>query len=315
MATSLLALLDDIATVLDDVAAMTKVTAGRTAGVLGDDLALNAEQVSGVRASRELPVVWAVFKGSARNKLILVPTALLLAAFAPSLIQALLMLGGAYLCFEGFEKVAGRLLHHDDDQPTSEDVSAALRNPAIDMAAFEREKIKGAIRTDFVLSAEIIVISLGTVQAADFITQVLTIITIAVLMTFGVYGLVAGIVRLDDVGLRLSKSERAAGKWLGYRILEAAPYLMKGLTIVGTAAMFLVGGGIFVHGIAPLHHLAESAMAIAGSVEIAAALVTILASMVINGVTGLFVGGMLVPVVSGTKKLFRLIGTQNKDTE
>jgi len=307
MSTSLFALLDDIATVLDDVAAMTKVAAGRTAGVLGDDLALNAEQVSGVRADRELPVVWAVFKGSARNKGILVPLALLLAAFAPFLIQPLLILGGCYLCFEGFEKVFAKYLHPGEEDTTAAQVVSALRNPDIDLVEFEQEKIKGAIRTDFVLSAEIIVISMGTVQDAAFTTQVFTVITMAVLMTIGVYGLVAGIVKLDDAGLHLTQT--ADGNkfqaWTGERILDFAPYLMKGLSIVGTAAMFLVGGGIILHGIAPLHHVLEVLLVSIETLPGGSAL-TLLTTVVANAVTGLIAGGFLVALIT----LFNRIRTK-----
>ena len=307
MSTSLFALLDDIATVLDDVAAMTKVAAGRTAGVLGDDLALNAEQVSGVRAERELPVVWAVFKGSARNKGILVPLALLLAAFAPFLIQPLLILGGCYLCFEGFEKVFAKYLHPGEEDTTAAQVVSALRNPDIDLVEFEQEKIKGAIRTDFVLSAEIIVISMGTVQDAAFITQVFTVITMAVLMTIGVYGLVAGIVKLDDAGLHLTQT--ADGNkfraWAGERILDFAPYLMKGLSIVGTAAMFLVGGGIILHGNAPLHHVLQVLLVSIETLPGGSAL-PLLASLVANAVTGLIAGGVLVALLT----LFNRIRTR-----
>ena len=307
MSTSLFALLDDIATVLDDVAAMTKVAAGRTAGVLGDDLALNAEQVSGVRADRELPVVWAVFKGSARNKGILVPLALLLAAFAPFLIQPLLILGGCYLCFEGFEKVFAKYLHPGEEDTTAAQVVSALRNPDIDLVEFEQEKIKGAIRTDFVLSAEIIVISMGTVQDAAFITQVFTVITMAVLMTIGVYGLVAGIVKLDDAGLHLTQT--ADGNkfqaWTGERILDFAPYLMKGLSTVGTAAMFLVGGGIILHGIAPLHHVLEVLLVSIEALPGGSAL-TLLTTIVANAVTGLIAGGVLVALLT----LFNRIRTR-----
>jgi uncharacterized protein len=257
---SLFALLDDIATILDDVAVMTKVAAKKTAGVLGDDLALNAEQVSGVRAERELPVVWAVAKGSAVNKLILVPAALVISAFAPWAVTPLLMLGGAFLCYEGCEKLAHKLLHSAaEDQAHHAEHVGAVANPAIDLVAFEKTKIRGAIRTDFVLSAEIIVITLGTVASAPFGKQVAVLSTIAILMTVGVYGLVAGIVKLDDAGLRLT-SDTGRSAWaeskqsIGRFFLWGAPYLMKGLSIAGTAAMFLVGGGILVHGLPMLHH-------------------------------------------------------------
>ncbi len=247
---SLLALIDDIATVLDDVAILTKVAAKKTAGVLGDDLALNAEQVSGVKADRELPVVWAVAKGSGVNKLILVPSALAISTFAPWAVTPLLMLGGAFLCFEGFEKLAHKYLHSKaEDAAHHAELVHALQDPAIDLVAFEKEKIKGAVRTDFVLSAEIIVITLGTVAAAPFLTQLSVLAGIAVLMTVGVYGLVALIVKLDDFGLFLRRFSNAFARKIGTGLVNAAPYLMKFLTIAGTAAMFLVGGGIIVHGI------------------------------------------------------------------
>lgn len=300
MSSSLLALLDDIATVLDDVTVMTKVAAGRTAGVLGDDLALNAEQVSGVRAERELPVVWAVFKGSARNKLFLVPAALLLAAFAPFMIQPLLMLGGCYLCFEGFEKVFGGFLHPGEKEAEAQEVLNALHDPNVDLVEFEQNKIKGAIRTDFVLSAEIIVIAMGTVQESAYSTQVGTVIAIAVLMTIGVYGLVAAIVKLDDAGLHLVQTAdgNKAKAWFGDRILAFAPYLMKGLSVVGTAAMFLVGGGIILHGIAPLHHFVEAMLVPVEEIETLGTVLSILAGMLANAVVGIIAGGLLVPVVS-----------------
>ncbi|WPL17916.1 Inner membrane protein YedI [Thiorhodovibrio winogradskyi] len=268
MATTLLALIDDIASVLDDVSLLTKVAARKTASVLGDDLALNAEQVAGVRASRELPVVWAVAKGSLVNKAILVPTALLISALAPWAIMPLLMIGGLYLCFEGVEKIAHKFLHSPAENAAHQgELSAALRDPGVDLATLEQDKIKGAIRTDFILSAEIIVITLGTVAGANFLSQVLVLIGIAIVMTVGVYGLVAGIVRLDDGGALLVQREgetldarlqRAFGRF----ILSLAPWLMKFLSVAGTIAMFLVGGGIIAHGIpvlhAPIHHLAEA---------------------------------------------------------
>lgn len=305
MATSLLALLDDIATVLDDVTVMTKIAAGRTAGVLGDDLALNAEQVSGVRAERELPVVWSVFKGSARNKFILVPAALALAAFAPFMIQPLLMLGGCYLCFEGFEKIAGKFLHPGEKEAEMAEVLEALHDPKTDLVEFEQQKIKGAIRTDFVLSAEIIVIAMGTVQEAAWVTQVLTVIAIAVLMTIGVYGLVAAIVKLDDAGMHLVQTggESGAKRWFGERILDFAPYLMKGLTIVGTAAMFLVGGGIIAHGIPPLHHALEALIAPLATIELAGGALVMTVTLFSNAIVGIITGGLLAPIVTFAQKL------------
>jgi len=283
-ASSLLALIDDIATVLDDVAILTKVAAKKTAGVLGDDLALNAQQVAGVNADRELPVVWAVARGSFVNKLILVPAALAISAFAPWLVMPLLMVGGAFLCYEGFEKLAHRFLHaKDEDAARHKELAQALVDPAADLVAFEKDKIKGAIRTDFILSAEIVAITLGTVAQSNFATQFTVLSGIAILMTVGVYGLVAGIVKLDDAGLHLSRRRgggtfAAMQRGLGAAVLRAAPWLMKGLSVAGTAAMFLVGGGILVHGIPALHHLGESA----GT----------LASLALNGAAGIVAGGL-----------------------
>jgi predicted DNA repair protein MutK len=258
---SLFALIDDIASLLDDVAVLAKVAARKTAGVLGDDLALNAQQVSGVSAARELPVVWAVARGSLLNKSILVPAALAISAFAPWAVTPLLMLGGAFLCFEGFEKVAHRFLHPQDVGAARQAALAqAVADPALDLVAFERDKIKGAVRTDFILSAEIIAITLGTVAASPLATQVAVLAGIAVLMTVGVYGAVAGIVKLDDLGLWLAGRGSALAQSLGRGIVRAAPWLMKSLSVAGTVAMFTVGGGILVHGIGPLHHAIEGAV-------------------------------------------------------
>ena len=269
---SLLTLIDDIATLLDDVSVMTKVAAKKTAGVLGDDLALNAQQVSGVNADRELPVVWAVAKGSMINKVILVPAALAISALEHwlhsrginvPLITPLLMLGGAFLCYEGVEKLAHKFLHgKDEDVKHHVELIKAVADEKIDMVAFEKDKIKGAIRTDFILSAEIIVISLGTVAQEVFTRQLSVLVAIALIMTVGVYGLVGGIVKLDDLGLLLNRDTRDNAlsklkRGIGGAILRGAPYLMKFLSIAGTAAMFLVGGSILVHGIAPLHHFIE----------------------------------------------------------
>ena len=287
---SLLALLDDIASILDDVSLMTKVAAKKTAGVLGDDLALNAQQVAGVRAERELPVVWAVAVGSLKNKAILVPAALAISAFAPWAITPLLMVGGAYLCFEGFEKIAHKYLHPDDSHKA--ELAQALRDPQVDLVALEKDKIKGAIRTDFILSAEIIAITLGTVQASPFTTQVTVLSSIAIVMTMGVYGLVAGIVKLDDGGLYLSQ-RAGAGAWAGFTrgfgrgILWVAPWLMKGLSVAGTIAMFLVGGGILTHGIAPLRHWIEALAAKAGGLM--ASIVPVLGDAAVGVVAGALV--------------------------
>ena len=265
MASSLLALLDDIATVLDDVAILTKLSAKKTAGVLGDDLALNAQQVAGVRADRELPVVWAVARGSLLNKAILVPVALLISVFAPWAVTPLLMIGGAFLCFEGFEKLAHRFLHGGEAEAAHHaELTRALADPNVDLRTVERDKIRGAVRTDFILSAEIIAITLSTVAGQPLATQFAVLAGIAIVMTVGVYGLVAGIVKLDDAGLALSRREGAAQS-LGRAIMAAAPWLMKALSVAGTAAMFLVGGGILTHGIGPLHHAIESLSAAAGA--------------------------------------------------
>ena len=314
MASSLLALIDDIASVLDDIATLTKVATGKTSGVLGDDLALNAQQVTGVRADRELPVVWAVAKGSFRNKAVLVPAALLISAFAPWAVTPLLMIGGAFLCFEGLEKLAHRFLHSKaEDTAHNRELAQALTQP-VDMATLENDKIKGAIRTDFVLSAEIIAITLGTVAAAPLLTQVSVLTGIAVIMTVGVYGLVAGIVKLDDAGLHLSRKPAArvlgrAQRGLGRGILLAAPWLMKGLSIAGTAAMFLVGGGILVHGVPAVHHLVEAlAHRAAAALPGIGDAVGTLAPAAMNGVAGVIAGALVFVVVQGVKRVLRPAG-------
>ena len=301
MASSLFILLDDIAAVLDDVAVMTKVAAKKTAGVLGDDLALNAQQVSGVNADRELPVVWAVAKGSFINKLILVPSALAISVFMPAAITPLLMLGGAFLCFEGFEKIAHRWLHPQEAKAQETEHRKAVANPAVDLVAFEKAKVKGAIRTDFILSAEIVVISLGTVAAASFGQQVAVLSSIAMLMTVGVYGLVAGIVKLDDAGLALSKSPSAANRTLGAGLLAVAPKLMKTLSIVGTAAMFMVGGSILSHGIPALHHAAEAAAATASGIPGGGVLIT----TAFDALVGVAAGALVVLLVTVGQKLWK----------
>lgn len=290
---SLFALLDDIATILDDVALMTKKAASKTAGVLGDDLALNAQQVSGVVANRELPVVWSVAKGSFVNKLILVPAALALNKFAPVAVTPLLMIGGAYLCYEGVEKLVHHFLHRSKKSvEEAEQEIEKLASGEVD----EKGKIKGAIRTDFVLSAEIIVISLGVVASKPFVTQALVLSSIALIMTVGVYGLVACIVKLDDLGLFLSQKDGAVQK-LGRGILWAAPLLMKTLSIVGTIAMFLVGGQILVHGIPAVHHWIEHVTHGLG------ALLETLLPMLFDGVFGVVAGAVVLAVVHPMTKL------------
>jgi len=283
---SLLVLIDDIAAILDDVAVLTKVAAKKTAGVLGDDLALNAQQVAGVAAERELPVVWAVCVGSLKNKLILVPAALAISAFVPWAVTPLLMIGGIYLCLEGVEKLAHPWLHSEaEDAAHHAGELAAVADESIDLAVFEAEKIKGAIRTDFVLSAEIIVIALGTVATQPFTTQVSVLAGIGLIMTVGVYGIVAGIVKMDDVGAWLLLNGRGIMKLIGKGLLLAAPKLMKTLTIVGTAAMFLVGGGILSHGFPPVHHGIELLANMAGSLSG-------LISMLLDAVLGIVAGAV-----------------------
>jgi hypothetical protein len=298
MATSLLVLLDDIASVLDDVALMTKVAAKKTAGVLGDDLALNAQQVAGVQSDRELPVVWAVARGSLLNKVILVPAALLIASFAPWAITPLLMVGGAFLCFEGVEKLAHKWLHDPaDDAAERAALTQALSDPALDLVALEKQKIQGAVRTDFILSAEIVVISLGTVADAPLAQQAAVLAGIALVMTLGVYGLVAGIVKLDDAGLWLSRRAGAAQQALGRGLLAFAPWLMKALSVVGTLAMFLVGGGILAHGVPALHHLVDGWVAGAGAAV--AMLLPLLADLVV----GVVAGAVVLAVVTVVQRL------------
>lgn len=298
---SLLVLIDDIATVLDDVALMTKMAAKKTAGVLGDDLALNAQQVSGVRAEREIPVVWAVAKGSFVNKLILVPSALAISAFVPWLVTPLLMVGGAYLCFEGFEKLAHKFLHSkEEDEAEHTQLTEAVADPATDLVAYEKDKIKGAIRTDFILSAEIIAITLGTVADASLTQQVVVMSGIAIVMTVGVYGLVAGIVKLDDLGLWLAQKPGQMAKKIGGGILSAAPYMMKTLSVVGTAAMFLVGGGILTHGVPVVHHWIESIGAAAGSAGF-------VVPVLINGVAGIIAGAVVLAVVTLVGKIWKAV--------
>lgn len=318
---SLLALIDDIASILDDVAvmskvavkkagsalddvaAMSKVAVKKTAGVLGDDLALNANQVTGVHTDRELPVVWAVAKGSLVNKAILVPAALAISALIPWAITPLLMLGGAYLCYEGFEKIADKFLHDPDEAAHHAKHLQALTDPAADLVAVEKDKIKGAIRTDFILSAEIIVIALGTVAQAAFGKQVAVLVAIALLMTVGVYGIVAAIVKLDDVGLHLSQ-KNGGGAWcrlqrsIGSALLNLAPWLMKSLSVIGTAAMFMVGGGILTHGIPGAHewieHLAHGAGSFLGAVL----------PILLDALVGVIAGAIIVAIVAATTKLF-----------
>ncbi|MEE9494146.1 MAG: DUF808 domain-containing protein [Gammaproteobacteria bacterium] len=307
--TSLLTLIDDIATLLDDVAILSKLALKKTAGVLGDDLALNAEQVSGVQADRELPVVYAVAKGSFLNKLILVPAALLISVVAPWLITPLLMIGGAFLCYEGFEKIAHPLLHSKaEDEAKHAETIKAISDPEIDLVAFEKEKIKGAIRTDFILSAEIIVLVLGTVRDAAFPTQVMVVSGVAILITFVVYGLVAGIVKLDDLGLYMvrEKSTRLLGSLkrnIGKFLLWFAPHLMKTLSIVGTAAMFLVGGGILLHGMPLLYEQLHHVNELMHNVPTIGNFLGVIAPTLTTGVAGVIFGGLVLLLVSAAGKV------------
>ena len=310
---SLLALIDDIASILDDISLMTKVAAKKTAGVLGDDLALNAQQVTGVKVERELPVVWAVAKGSFRNKLILVPSALAVSFFAPWAVTPLLMLGGAFLCYEGFEKLAHKFMHSKEELDAHQaELLHTLSDPAGDMVALEKEKIQGAVRTDFILSAEIIIISLGTVAAASFGQQITVLSLIAVIMTIGVYGLVAGIVKLDDAGLHLSlqdgaglsgRMQRSAGRG----ILVFAPYMMKSLSVIGTAAMFMVGGGILTHGVpaatAAIHDLSGSA----GTLPVVGGMLEALAPTLASAIVGIAAGAVVLVAVTIAQRLYRTI--------
>lgn len=302
-ASSLLMLIDDIATILDDVAVMAKFAAKKTAGVLGDDLALNAQQVSGVTADRELPVVWAVAKGSALNKLILVPAALAIAALIPWAITPLLMLGGAYLCFEGVEKLAHKfLLNADESRIEHEARLKAIADASVDIVAFEQDKVKGAIRTDFVLSAEIIVIALGTVAAAPFSQQVTVLVLISSLMTIGVYGLVGCIVKIDDMGLFLSRRTGALARALGRGLLVFAPLLMKTLSVVGTAAMFMVGGSILVHGLPVVHH---AIVAMSASLAAPNVLMQAIAGSALEALFGVLAGALVLAALFLVQRLRR----------
>ena len=313
--TSLLALIDDIASILDDVAAMSKVAAKKTAGVLGDDLALNAQQVSGVNADRELPVVWAVAKGSMKNKAILVPAALAISAFAPWAITPLLMIGGAFLCYEGFEKLAHKYLHSkEEDDAHHAELAAAVANPEVDLVAMEKDKIKGAVRTDFILSAEIIVIALGTVAQAPFSQQVAVLVAIAVLMTVGVYGIVAGIVKMDDAGLWLSQRTgdgKAGLRAFGRFLLSAAPKLMKFLSVAGTLAMFMVGGGILTHGTPGAHDIIHHAAEAVHGVPAIGGVLAAVTPTLLDAIAGVVAGAIVLAVVTIAGRILRSFKKQS----
>ena len=320
MAGSFFALFDDIATILDDVATMTKVAAQKTAGVLGDDLALNAQQVHGVNAHRELPVVWAVAKGSFKNKLILVPAALLISYIANWAIVPCLMLGGAYLCFEGFEKIVHSFLpsakhssqpNAKQEQTHEHELIEAIHHVEVDMLVFEQDKIKGAIRTDFILSAEIIVIALGTVASATFMQQIIVVTSIATLMTVGVYGLVAAIVKLDDVGLYYMQKTGSSfysqvQRAIGVKLLGIAPYLMRALSVIGTAAMFMVGGGILAHGVDFLHLNIEHAAQTFSVIPLIGSVLAVIVPVLLNALVGVVVGASVLGIV----KLVQLFKSQ-----
>lgn len=309
---SLFALIDDIATILDDVSVMTKVAAKKTAGVLGDDLALNAQQVSGVNADRELPVVWAVAKGSLRNKVILVPAALAISALTPWAVTPLLMIGGAFLCYEGFEKVAHKLLHNEAEESAHHaGLVEALANPAVDIVAFEKEKVQGAVRTDFILSAEIIAITLGTVAGAPFLEQVTVMSGIALIMTIGVYGFVAGIVKLDDGGLYLSRQNGSLQRALGGAILRAAPYMMKTLSVVGTAAMFMVGGSILMHGIPGAQDFTHGVAHAAGAVPVIGGVLEAVGPTLLDAIGGIIAGALVLVGVTIGSRLYRRLRPQS----
>jgi hypothetical protein len=287
----LLVLLDDIAVLLDDIAVMTKAAAKKTAGVLGDDLALNAQQVTGMSAKRELPVIWSVFKGSLINKVILVIAALLISSYLPWLVIPLLMIGGAYLCYEGCEKVFHRLFHKSKDDESRQEHLKEIAKSDADMVQYEKEKIKGAIRTDFILSAEILAITLGVVGEASLTHRIAVLTIVALLVTVFVYGLVALIVKIDDFGLWLFNKTNLVIKKIGYGLVQVTPYLMKALSLLGTIAMFLVGGGIIAHGIAPLHHFIENLAAKSSYADF-------LVSSLLNGLVGLIVGSLLIGIIS-----------------
>lgn len=306
MATSFLALLDDITLLLDDVSVMTKIAAKKTAAVLSDDIALNANQVTGFSASRELPVVWAVARGSVINKAILVPIALLIVAFASWALTPLLMAGGAYLCFEGVEKLFHKLMHKpQEDEEHHQALKETVAKPREELLKLEKVKIRKAVTTDFILSAEIIAISLGTMQAASITQQAATLVAISILMTAGVYGLVAGIVKLDDLGLYLAGTANQVKQAIGNFILKAAPYLMRGLSIAGTAAMFLVGGGIIAHGFPAAEHLIDGATEAVANLPAVGAILAHLIPLIGNMILGTIVGAIVLGAVLLYKKVAR----------
>jgi len=306
MATGLLLLLDDIAAIMDDVAALTKVSMQKTAGVLGDDLALNAHQVSGVAANRELPIVWAVAKGSMVNKAILVPGAIAISSVAPFAITPLMVIGGAYLCFEGFEKIVHKFLHSkQEDDAHHNQHQEILATEEIDVAAAEKEKINGAVRTDFILSAEIIVLSLGIVESSPFSTRLLVLVGVGILMTIGVYGLVAVIVKLDDLGLYLKTKQNEVARRIGSFILLAAPYLMKFLSVAGTVAMFLVGGGILVHKVEFLHHWVEKVTHLASEIPAIGVFAERASGMLMETLIGLAAGAIVLLAVTLIRKVWK----------
>lgn len=304
---SLLALIDDITTLLDDIAVLAKTSAKKAGGVLGDDFAVSANQLHGMRADRELPVVYAVAKGSLINKAFLVPGALLVSAFAPWAILPLLVLGGLYLCFEGSEKVLHHLLstgHAEDDADTNEEAKAAAKLGA---AEYEKRKIKGAVRTDLVLSLEIVVITLGTVAGASLIKQFAVLVLVALLVTIGVYGIVAAIVRLDDWGLALMKKDGERTKAVGRFLVSLAPKVLRFLSIFGTVAMFLVGGGIVVHALPKLGEAMHELDHWAAAVPAVGTLLEYLASPAVTIVLGFAMGAVLVVAMSAGERMWKTL--------
>ncbi|NPA81311.1 MAG: DUF808 domain-containing protein [Epsilonproteobacteria bacterium] len=280
-------LFDDIATLMDDLALITKTAAKKTAGVLGDDLAVNAQKASNFASSRELPVLWAITKGSFLNKLIIVPIALLLSAFLPSAIPWILMLGGAYLAYEGFEKIYEFFFHKDEHKKKKERLKPLSKE---EILKEEKEKIKSAIFTDFILSIEIVIIALGVVQNEPITTQIFVVSVVAFLATIGVYGIVALIVRLDDFGLalvNLNEEKNTISDKIGLFLISALPKIVKALSVIGTIAMLTVAGGIYMHHIHSIHKLLHSLPSLLGELT-----------------TGLVIGAIVFFVVEIFKKIF-----------
>lgn len=278
MASGIFALLDDIAALMDDVVVMSKIATKKTAGILGDDLAVNAEKASGFVSSREIPVLWAITKGSFLNKLIILPLAFLLSYFLPSVITIILILGAVYLAFEAAEKIYEYVVPH----PINVSIADGIELSPEEILEQEKDKIKSAVVTDFILSVEIVIIALGTVLDKPITTQILVVSFVALLATVGVYGIVAAIVRMDDLGLVLTQRKTAFSQSLGKLLIKTLPLIIKGLAFVGTIALILVAGGIFVHNIEAVHHVLEGLPAIVGEF-IAGTVGGILSFIVVKG--------------------------------